>query len=161
MPMCDHNFTVCSRIYAWNCVQMRMHTPPPYTPRFFWRRSAAVAFLLRSFSNISSSIPHRHCRRFYIFRDFFSLFFLPFFVCSFPHRRTDPALSVYLRSADAHNGCTKVTELAGVQRTTWVRVGLRGRALQTIAGLQDHVIVFFFKVGNERTNERKKCAMIS
>lgn len=49
----------------------------------------------------------------------------------------------YLRSADAHNGCTKVTEFAGVQRTMWVRVGLRSRALQTIAGLRDNMLSYF------------------
>jgi len=84
----------------------------------------------------------------------FSFFCLPFLAAGIP---TLPA--VYLRSADAYNGCTKVTEFISVQQTTPTRVGLRGRELQTIAGLRDNVIVFFFR--GVRTNKRKERTMMS
>lgn len=86
----------------------------------------------------------------YISRSFLSFFFVyPFS----PPAHTDPPSAVYLRSADAHNGQTKVTEFASVQQTTRARVGLNGRELQTIVGLRDNVIVFFF---SEDTNKWKE-----
>lgn len=75
-------------------------------------------------------------RSFPLFPPFVSLFFFfrsPFLMTA---RRLRP--QVYLRSADAHNGRTKVTGRA----TDDADVGLRGGELQTIAGLRDDVIVF-------------------
>ena len=124
----------------------------PNVSRLFWPLSGSSYFLC-SFSYLSSSIPHWQCQRFYIFHGFF-LFLFTLSRC----RHTNlPA--VYLRSADAYNGCTKVTEFISVQQTTPTRVGLRGRELQTIAGLRDNVIVFFFR--GVRTNKRKERTMMS
>jgi hypothetical protein len=151
MPMCDHNFTVCSRMRVELRTDENAFRPLLAFSGGALRPLLSCYALFRTF--LAPFLTGTADASIY----FATFFFFFFFVCSFLHRRTDPALAVYLRSANAYNGCTKVTELAGVQRTTWVRVGLRGRALQTIAGLRNNVIVFFFK----RTNERKKCAMIS
>lgn len=138
--MHSRNFTVC--LHA--CAELRADERdciPCFSLFFFFFTfplSVVVVSLLCSFSNLSTSILHRYCRRFYIFRDLFILFFL----FTFPRVPTPPA--VYLRSANARNGCTEVTVLADVQRTMRTRVGLRGRELQTIAGLRDNVIAFVF-----------------
>lgn len=88
---------------------------------------------------------------------YFAVFF-PFFLLAFLAAGIPTPSAVYPRSANAHNGCTKVTEFASVQRTTRARVGLRGRELQTIAGLRDNR--YRFSLGGKRASEREKRAIM-
>lgn len=151
--MHSRNFTICLHAFA----ELRADETciPCFSLFLTFPLSVAVVPSLCSFSYLSSSILHRYCRRFYIFRDLFFPFCLPSLAPGVP-----TPLAVYLRSADARNGCTKVTVLAGVQRTMRTRVGLRDRELQTIARLRDN-ISNCLSLSEKRMNGRERSALIS